>query len=119
MPGSEPSTGMLQQAWSLNDARLKGESVSRWCREPRHLSYGNACRLGAQLKRLYSHVPRQRVHTVLLDDVKANPRAAYLSVLQFLGVDDDGRSDFGVSNPAKERRSIPCELCSKLNIMAH
>ncbi len=93
-------------AWGLRDARVKGESVSRWCRDPRHLAYGHACLLGSQLQRLYEHVPRERVHTVLLDDVKVDPREVYLSVLEFLGLDDDGRSSFERKNPAKERRSM-------------
>jgi len=38
--------------------------------------------------------------------VKAVPREIYLSVLEFLGVEDDGRSNFEVKNPAKERRSM-------------
>jgi len=96
----------FSEAWRLNDARLKGESVSRWCREPRHLAYGKACLLGAQLDRLYKYIPRERVHIVLLDDVKKDPRAVYLTVLQFLGVDADGKSNFSVKNPAKERRSM-------------
>lgn len=96
----------FSEAWSLNDARLKGESVSGWCREPRHLAYGKACLLGAQLDRLYKYIPRERVHIVLLDDVKKDPRAVYLTVLQFLGVDADGKSNFSVKNPAKERRSM-------------
>jgi hypothetical protein len=93
------------EAWELNNDRLKGKSISRWCRESRHLAYGSACLLGEQLDRLYNLVPRERVHTVLLDDVKADPRTEYLSVLKFLGVDDDGRYSFSMKNPAKERRS--------------
>jgi hypothetical protein len=96
----------FEEAWVLNDARLRGEAVSRWCREPRHLAYGKACLLGEQLERLYRCVPRERVHIMLLDDVKADPRSVYISVLQFLGADDDGRSDFSVENPAKQRKSV-------------
>lgn len=94
------------EAWRLNNARLRGEAVSRWCREPKHLAYGTACLLGAQLQRLYAQVPRERVHVVLLDDVKLDARKAYLKVLSFLGVDDDGRTDFAVKNPAKARKSM-------------
>lgn len=95
------------QAWKLSDARLNGEMISRWCPEPSHLAYGTACKLGEQLQRLYSVVPRERVLTVLLDDVKENPRRVYLEVLRFLGVDDDGKTEFKIENTAKELRSAP------------
>jgi hypothetical protein len=45
------------------------------------------------------------VHTILLDDIEQDARSAYLSVLDFLGVDDDSRSQFGVENPARQLRS--------------
>lgn len=96
----------FREAWCLNNARLSGEAVSRWCREPTHLAYRTACLLGAQLQRLYANVPRERVHVVLLDDVKRDPRDAYLKVLAFLRVDDDGRTVFAVKNPAKARKSM-------------
>lgn len=93
------------KAWSLNNARLRSESVNRWCHAPRHLAYGTACQLGQQLERLYTRIPRERVLPILLDDMKLNPRTEYLKVLDFLGVDDDARTDFPVHNPAKALRS--------------
>ncbi|MCB5943634.1 hypothetical protein [Acidocella sp. KAb 2-4] len=62
-------------------------------------------RIGAQLRRLYEHVPSERVFVILLDDVQADPRGVYLSLLDFLGVDDDGRTDFPVKNSLKVVRS--------------
>jgi len=92
------------QAWKLSAERAKGREVTRWCLEPRLLDYKSVCRLGEQLERLFNTVPRERVLVLLLDDVKENPRREYLKVLEFLGVPDDGRTDFPVKNPAKERR---------------
>jgi hypothetical protein len=93
-------------AWDMSDERKKGLSVTRWCREPRHLAYGDVCKLGEQLQRLYRHVPRERVHTVLMDDIKIDTRAVYLDILSFLRVPDTGRAEFFVLNSAKQRRSM-------------
>jgi len=92
------------QAWRLSEKRAKGQEVTRWCREPRLLDYKSVCRLGEQVERLFNIVPRERVLVLVLDDVKENPRREYLKMLDFLGVPDDGRTEFPVYNPAKERR---------------
>ena len=95
----------FEKAWSLNADRAEGKMTSTWCRNPRHLDYGSACLIGEQLERLLSTVQRSKVHTLLLDDVKDNPRQHYLKVLSFLGLPDDGREIFPLRNPAKERKS--------------
>lgn len=93
-------------AWRLKDARLQGKEVSHWCVEPSHLAYGNVCKLGEQLQRLYKTVPSNRVFTVLLDDLKDNPRQLYLDILYFLNLDDDDRCEFQAENMAKKLKSI-------------
>jgi len=93
----------FEKAWRLSPQRLQGGGVTRTCREPTILAYQSICLLGAQLQRLLDTVPAGRVHVVVLDDVKGNPRAEYCKVLQFLGINDDGRTDFAVKNQAKER----------------
>ncbi|MGJ0516434.1 MAG: sulfotransferase domain-containing protein [Methylomicrobium sp.] len=94
----------FERAWELSEARLLGKEISPWCLEPKHLVYKEACSLGRQLERLFQMVPKERVHLVILDDVKENPGAEYRKVLQFLNVDDDGRVDFSAHNPAKRNR---------------
>jgi hypothetical protein len=112
--GNEDVTA-FEAAWRLQEHRLRGEKVSRWCKEPRHLAYGPACALGFQIERLFERAGRDRVLPLLLDDVKADARRAYLRVLAFLGVDDDGRVEFPAHNPAKER---PSPLLRKLVLAA-
>lgn len=92
-------------AWTQQYERLQGRGDIRGCVDPGHLAYGEACKLGEQLERLYKHVPENRVLTVLLDDIKKDARNEYLRVVRFLGVDDDGRTVFPVLNAAKVRRS--------------
>lgn len=94
------------EAWFRSSARLRGEMVSAWCREPVHLSYGHVCLLGTQLERLFSQVPRERVHVIMLEDIRREPRSEYRKLLDFLGVRDDGRTEFPVVNAAKARRSM-------------
>ena len=94
----------FSKAWRLSEVRAKGLAVTRWCREPRLLDYKSVCRLGEQVERLYSMVPSERVHVLVLDDIKENPRLEYLNVLNFLGVSDDGKMEYSVKNSAKEQR---------------
>jgi len=94
----------FEEAWRLSPQRREGRMVTRLCREPKLSDYQSVCRLGEQLERLLRIVPRDRVLALILDDVKANPRREYLRVLEFLGVPDDGRTEFPVKNPAKEVR---------------
>ncbi|SMC26491.1 Sulfotransferase domain-containing protein [Desulfacinum hydrothermale DSM 13146] len=91
-------------AWNLSEEREVGKFVTRRCREPRLLNYKNVCLFGRQLARLMDTVCKQRVLVLLLDDVKENPRREYMKVLDFLGVEDDGRQDFPAMNTAKELR---------------
>ena len=91
------------KAWGLQDERRQGRRIrDAWAR--RRFLYGEICSLGVQLERLYKIVPSDRVLTVILDDIRADPRHQYLRVLQFLDVPDDGRFDFPVHNPASAFR---------------
>jgi hypothetical protein len=94
----------FETAWRLSPERRSDPRVTRQCAEPKWLDYPSVCRLGEQLERLLGVVPRQRVLVLVLDDLKECPRREYLKVLNFLGVPDDGRQEFPVKNPAKERR---------------
>jgi len=95
----------FQEAWELQSKRANGLEISRFCVEPKRLLYGPACKLGEQLERLYALVPDEKVLVLVLDYVRKNPRHEYIRVLRFLGVPDDGRTNFPVYNSAKERRS--------------
>jgi hypothetical protein len=86
-------------AWSLQEERRQGRRIRcSWAR--RRFLYGEICSLGMQLERLYKIVPSYRVLTIILDDIRVDPRREYLRVLEFLGVPDDGRLDFPIHNPA-------------------
>jgi hypothetical protein len=94
----------FRAAWDLQEERRQGRRLPTLSWAKRRLDYGKACALGAQVERLLSLVSKKRVLFVLLDDIVEDPRTEYLRVLQFLGVGDDGRTEFAVSNRARTVR---------------
>ncbi len=96
----------FRKAWEMSPVRREGKGLrSLFISEPRLLDYQKVCSLGEQLERLYTIVPRERVLVLVLDDLRKDARAEYLRVLDFLGVPDDGRTDFAPRNPSKKVRS--------------
>jgi hypothetical protein len=103
---SEEDQTDVRRAWYLQEERARGRHIPRLCPEPRFLQYGEVCRLGAQLERLYANVPDNgRVLAILLEDMARDPHSEYRRILAFLGLPDDGRTQFPVENPAQVRRS--------------
>lgn len=93
------------RAWALQATRQRGEALpGTVLGDPDRLQYGAYCQLGAQLARVYRQVPRERVLPLLLEDLREHPRQHYQRVLAFLGLDDDGRSQFPVVNAARATR---------------
>lgn len=66
----------------------------------------DVCRLGIQVERVLSVVPRDQVLFLLLEDLRTETRQVYKTVLDFLGVDDDGRTEFPAVNTRAYPRSI-------------
>jgi hypothetical protein len=105
-------------AWSLQEDRRSGLNLPAFPAMSRHFMYGEMCSLGAQLERLLSIVRRDRVLVIVLDDIVSNPRNEYLRVLEFLGVPDDGRSQFPVRNSARASRWPKLARCTYLLLQA-
>lgn len=95
----------FETAWELQEQRKAGESLPRHCREPAHLQYREVCSFAHQLERLFTFVPRRQVKIVLLEEMLRDPRATYLSVLDFLGLPDDGRTHFPQVNRGSSYRN--------------
>lgn len=95
----------VERAWRLQGARARGEGVPPTARVPAFLQYGEAARLGAQVRRVYEHVPADQVKVLVLDDLRADAGAVYRGVLDFLGVPDDGRTEFPRVNENKIHQS--------------
>jgi len=95
----------FESAWSMQAERLIGKHLPPHCRMPQSLQYGAVCSLGTQLKRLLNAVPRHRVKTLILEDIKRDPRQEWLALQDFLGLEDDARQFFPAHNIAKRPRS--------------
>ncbi len=96
--------GDLADAWELQDLRRRGENLPAKCFEQRLLQYAEIGRLGAQVNRLLGVFPYRQVHFVLFDDWTFDPEREYRSVLKFLDLPEDGRSQFPKVNVQKQHR---------------
>ena len=92
------------KAWNLQKVRKSGKKIPRHCKAAQFLQYRDIASYGGQIERLLSVFPREQVHFILFDDLRANPRQVYLDVLAFLGVEDDGRQVFSAENSSKRHR---------------
>lgn len=88
----------FERAWSLQQARARGDCIPAHCVEPVHLQYAAVGRLGEQIARLFATAAREQVKVLLFDDLAADPQAVYRDVLRFLGLPGDGRTEFPVIN---------------------
>lgn len=100
------NVGNFAQAWRLQTSRKQGRDIPENCKEVAMTYYGDVCKLGEQLQRVYSLVAKDRVHIIFYEDLAANPRKIYLGVLDFLQIADDGKSEFSHANKAKNNRFI-------------
>ena len=91
------------RAWALQDSRRAENTPRRLSHNPADLQYAEMCRLGHQVKALLSMAPRDQILFLLADDLRCDPREAYLRVLCHIAVHDDGRSNF----PSMNERGIP------------
>ena len=92
-------------AWGLQAARARGEGLPSTVRVPEFLQYGEAALLGAQVRRVLDVVPREQLKVLIFDDLRADTGAVYRDTLAFLGVPDDGRSEFPRVNENKVHQS--------------
>lgn len=81
-------------AWRMQESHLVADGQER---------ISDICRVGAQVERLLSIASRDQVLFLLLEDIQAAPRDCYRTVLEFIGVEDDGRTVF----PAVNTRALP------------
>lgn len=91
----------FETAWRLSAERARGRKVAADCRAPRYLDYRAIGRLGEQVRRLKTLVPGPQLHTIVFDDLRADPGAVYRETLAFLGVAADDRDAFPVVNARK------------------
>jgi hypothetical protein len=95
----------LETAWALQEERRLGKHIPPAAPAPALLQYGEMTSFGAQVEHLLANWPADRVKVILFDDFRTDTPQVYREVLEFLGVADDGRSDFPVINEAAGHRN--------------
>ena len=103
----------FEAAWHAQERRASGRlKLPPTCVDVKHLLYGPSFCYGSLIEKLYRRVDKDRVCVILMDDITTDPGAVYRRILKHVGVEDDGRREFPLSNPAKERKSM---LLRRLN----
>ena len=93
----------FETAWRLSGKR-DANNISRFCKEPKFLDYKACGRFAEQVERYFDHFPAEQIRVFHYRDWSKDPRATYLEMMRFLGIEDDGRTDFPPVNEAKHHR---------------
>jgi hypothetical protein len=94
----------FETVWKLS-GRRPPETIPSTCLEPRTLDYAAMGRFSEQVERYLVAFPARQLRVIRFRDWTADPRSAYLGILDFLGLEDDGRSTFPLVNPGMTYRS--------------
>ncbi len=94
----------FEAAWNLQEKRRNGLPVPPSCPHWKMLMYRDVGCMAPQIERMLGIFPRAQVKLIVFDDLIADPRAVYTDLLAFLGVPDDGRTDFPPENAARVHR---------------
>ena len=98
--GARDDLEHLEDALAAEPERRRGRRIPSNARFRASLFYSEVPRYAEQLQRYFDRFGRDRVHVILLDDLKRDPAGTYARTLRFLGVDADFRADFRVHNVA-------------------
>jgi len=87
----------FETAWRLS-GRRPPSTIPQGCLEPRTLDYAAMGRFDEQVRRYFDAFPPEQIRVFWYSDWTADPRSTYLEILGFLGLDDDGRTEFRPAN---------------------
>ena len=96
----------FRNAWTLVPERRAGRSIPSRCADPRLLDYWDIGKLGKHVEKFLGIVGRERCFISVFDDLAEDPAAQYGRLLQFLGLSDDARADFGANREGKSVKLI-------------
>lgn len=97
----------FETAWRLQLIRERGEKLPSLLEHPNLIQYRKVAMLGDQVEKLYSIFPNEQIKVVLLEDFIADQRKVWLEMLDFLGLPDDGRTEFPYINDSHRWKSAP------------
>lgn len=92
----------FEEAWTASLAAVDGTGVAL----PHERNYFLWGCLGSRLRKLHAHFEPGSILILLTSELRNNPRGCYLRTLEFLGVPDDGRTEFPVRNERVAIRSL-------------
>lgn len=93
----------FETAWKMSGNRPP-ETLPPNCPDPAMLDYAAFGDFHTQVGRFLDAFPPEQILITDFDYWVSNPRAAYLQILDFLGLEDDGRTEFPRINEAKTYR---------------
>ena len=88
----------FEAAWRLQEERRAGKRLPPYCPEARCLQYRDVCSFGQQLDRVQSLVPPEQLKVYIFEEFFGDVGRQYADLLEFLGLEPDGREVFGVAN---------------------
>jgi hypothetical protein len=94
----------FETAWRLSGQR-PANTIPMTCLEPRTLDYLAMGRFKDQVERYLAAFPPEQLLVIQFRDWTTDPRTTYLEILDFLGLEDDGRTDFPPVNQGTTYRS--------------
>src|SRR5258705_12292047 len=94
----------FETAWRLS-GRRPADTIPMTCLEPRTLDYVAMGRFKEQVERYLAAFPPEQLLVVRFRDWTAEPRTTHLEILDFLGLEDDGRTDFPPVNQGTTYRA--------------
>ena len=93
----------FEEAWRLSGKRGSGDHGPA-SDEKSFLDYCSFGYLGEQVERYFERFPAEQIRVFDFDDWRRDPRSTYVELMRFLGLEDDGRTDFGRINEARTSR---------------
>ena len=94
----------FEKAWRLSGQR-PACTIASGCREPSFLDYAAMGRFYEQVERYFAVFQPKQIRLIAFQDWVGDPRKTYCEILEFLGLEDDGRSSFPRINEAKYHKS--------------
>lgn len=99
------NTKSFEEAWRLQDDRLKGRNLPSKYKDIPLTQYGMIGKLGIQVKRVYKTFAANQIRIIFYEDFKDNTLEIYKNTLSFLSLQYDHRTDFPVINANKKVHS--------------
>jgi hypothetical protein len=93
----------FEEAWKQSGIRDQS-TIGRWRLGPELLDYKTCGRFHEQVERYFAVFPAEQIRVFHFDNWASEPHTTYVEIMRFLGLDDDGRSEFPRTNEARRHK---------------